>query len=60
MSDKGIVANIIAKKFTKANAAFTDLMRTKVLGAIQDFKKDFKYVTHDQVTDTNTKAETDG
>jgi|TARA_B110000467_G_scaffold132417_1_gene127699 hypothetical protein len=58
MSDPNMVKNIIDKKFTKANHQFTDMMRNKIYQAVDDFKKGFKYVTHDKVPET--KDTTDG
>ena len=46
-NETSIVKNIIDKKFTKANNQFTDLMRNKIYKAVDDFKKRFKYVTHE-------------
>jgi hypothetical protein len=60
MSDyePSIVKNIIDKKFTKANNQFTDLMRNKIYTAVDDFKKGFKYITHDK--EPVVKDTTDG
>ncbi len=60
MSDyePSIVKNIIDKKFTKANNQFTDLMRNKIYTAVDDFKKGFKYITHDK--ESVDKDNTDG
>ena len=57
MSDyePSIVKNIIDKKFTKANNQFTDLMRNKIYTAVDDFKKGFKYITHDKAPEVETK-----
>ena len=57
-NETSIVKNIIDKKFTKANDQFTDLMRNKIYKAVDDFKKGFKYVTHEIKPDA--KDTTDG
>tara|TARA_B110000438_G_scaffold260254_1_gene270211 strand:+ start:160 stop:345 length:186 start_codon:yes stop_codon:yes gene_type:complete len=58
-SEESIVRNIIDKKFTKANGQFTDMMRNKVYKAVDDFKKGFKYVTHDKAPEPQ-QDKTDG
>ena len=50
-----IVKSIIDKKFNQANEKFTDMMRNKVYKAVDDFKKGFKYVTHDKAPEVETK-----
>jgi len=57
MSDNNpnLIKNIIDKKFTKANVQFADMMKNKVHQAIDDFKKGFKYVTHDKAPEVETK-----
>ena len=59
MSDyePSIVKNIIDKKFTKANNQFTDLMRNKIYTAVDDFKKGFKYITHDKEPEAQDKSD---
>ena len=59
MSDyePSIVKNIIDKKFTKANNQFTDLMRNKIYTAVDDFKKGFKYITHDKAPEAQDKSD---
>ena len=52
MSYDNLVKNIIDKKFTKANSQFADMMRNKVYKAVDDFKKGFKYITHDKAPET--------
>ena len=54
-SEESIVRNIIDKKFNQANEKFTDMMRNKVYKAVDDFKKGFKYVTHDKAPEVETK-----
>jgi hypothetical protein len=54
-NETNIVKNIIDKKFTQANNQFTDMMRNKVYKAVDDFKKGFKYVTHDKAPEVETK-----
>ena len=51
-SEESIVRNIIDKKFNQANEKFTDMMRNKVYKAVDDFKKGFKYITHDKAPET--------
>ena len=53
--ETSIVKSINDKKFTQANLKFTDMMRNKVYKAVDDFKASFKYVTHDQVKEVETK-----
>ena len=57
MSEKepSIVKSIIDKKFNQANEKFTDMIRNKVYKAVDDFKKGFKYVTHDKAPEVETK-----
>jgi len=55
MSDDNLVKNIIGKKFNQANEKFSDMMRNKVYKAVDDFKKGFKYVTHDKAPEVETK-----
>ena len=57
-NETSIVKNIIDKKFTKANDQFTDMMKNKVYQAVDNFKKGFKYVTHEKVPEV--KDTTDG
>jgi hypothetical protein len=57
MSDENIVKNITDKKFTKANIQFADMMKNKVYRAVADFKKEFKYVTHDVKPETKDNAD---
>ena len=59
MSDyePSIVKNIIDKKFTKANNQFTDLMRNKIYTAVDDFKKGFKYITHETTPEAQDKSD---
>ena len=54
-SEPSIVKNIIDKKFTKANNQFTDLMRNKIYTAVDDFKKGYKYITHDKAPEVDVK-----
>ena len=54
-NETNIVKNIIDKKFTQANNQFANMMRNKVYKAVDDFKASFKYVTHDQVKEVETK-----
>ena len=56
-SEPSIVKNIIDKKFTKANNQFTDLMRNKIYTAVDDFKKGFKYITHDKAPEAQDKSD---
>ena len=58
-SEESIVRNIIDKKFNQANEKFTDMMRNKVYKAVDDFKKGFKYVTHDKAQEPQ-QDKTDG
>ena len=63
MSDNNpnLIQNILNKKFTKANVEFADMMRNKVYKAVDDFKKDFKYVTtQEQEKVPETQEKTDG
>ena len=57
-NEQSIVKNIIDKKFTKANDQFTDMMKNKVYQAVDNFKKGFKYITHDKAPEV--KEPTDG
>ena len=50
-----IVMSINDKKFNQANEKFADMMRNKVYKAVDDFKKGFKYVTHDKAPEVETK-----
>jgi hypothetical protein len=52
-----IVKSIIDKKFNKANADFSDMMRNKVYKVVDDFKKGFKYVTHDITPEPQEKTD---
>ena len=54
-SEPSIVKNIIDKKFTKANNQFTDMMRNKIYTAVDDFKKGYKYITHDKAPEADVK-----
>ena len=54
-NETSIVGSIIDKKFNKANEKFADMMRNKVYQAVDDFKKGFKYVTHDKAPEVETK-----
>lgn len=54
-SEPSIIKNIIDKKFTKANNQFTDLMRNKIYTAVDDFKKGFKYITHEKSPEVDVK-----
>ena len=54
-SEPNIIKNIIDKKFTKANNQFTDLMRNKIYSAVNDFKKGFKYITHEKSPEVDVK-----
>ena len=56
-SEPSIVKNIIDKKFTKANSQFTDMMRNKIYTAVDDFKKGFKYITHDKAPEAQDKSD---
>mgnify|MGYP006158832065 FL=1 len=42
-----LIQNIVDKKFTKANSEFGDMMRNKAYATVDNFKQNFKYVTHD-------------
>ncbi len=57
MSDDNLVKSIVDKKFTKANTSFADMMRNKVYKAVDDFKKGFKYVTHDITPEPQEKTD---
>ena len=50
-----IVKSIIDKKFTQANEKFADMMKNKIYKTVDDFKKGFKYVTHDKAPEVETK-----
>jgi hypothetical protein len=54
-NETSIVKSIIDKKFNQANEKFADMMRNKVYQAVDDFKKGFKYVTHDKAPEVETK-----
>ena len=54
-SEPSIIKNIIDKKFTKANSQFTDMMRNKIYSAVDDFKKGYKYITHDKTPEVDVK-----
>ena len=54
-NETSIVKSIIDKKFNQANEKFADMMRNKVDQAVDDFKKGFKYVTHDKAPEVETK-----
>ena len=56
-SEPSIIKNIIDKKFTKANSQFTDMMRNKIYTAVDDFKKGFKYITHDKAPEAQDKSD---
>ena len=57
MSENDLIKNISDKKFTKANSNFADMMRNKVYKAVDDFKKGFKYVTHDKTPEPQEKTD---
>ena len=52
-----IVMSINDKKFNQANEKFADMMRNKVYKAVDDFKKGFKYVTHDKTLEPQEKTD---
>ena len=42
-----IIKSITDKKFTQANSEFANMMRNKTYAAVDNFKQNFKYVTHE-------------
>ena len=55
--ETSIVKSINDKKFTQANVKFTDMMRNKIYTAVDDFKKGFKYITHDKAPEAQDKSD---
>ena len=54
---KDIIQSVVDKKFTKANSDFSDMMRNKTYAAVDNFKQDFKYVTHEIKPEETPKEE---
>ena len=52
-----IVMSINDKKFNQANEKFADMMKNKVYKAVDDFKKGFKYVTHEIKPETKDNSD---
>ena len=57
---KECLANQVRRKrltaeFTQANEKFADMMKNKIYKTVDDFKKGFKYVTHDKAPEVETK-----